>query len=396
MYCVGIDVHMKHSVVDIFDPTAELGRQHRTVTVSTTREGLSSALAPLGGRCRVAYEVGTSAQWVAEVVRPLAREVKVANPSQMPWLFRSGKKNDQIDARKLSTLLHLDQLPTVHLPSAEVSAWRSLINFRRTLVVRQTQIKNQIQSILRTFARRCPHRSVWSRLGLKWLLEQTFDEIRDAMIASLLEELGSVKRRRETIETSLESIAARHPAVARLRTIPGVGPRTAEAVVAFADDVSRFARSRQFACYFGLTPTLDASGDRVRHGHISKRGPSVVRWVLVEAVHTTLRHCPPLRAMFERIHRGKPDRRKKAIVAVGRKLLTIMFAMLRQGVDFDASRLAGAARPSGARSSGPRGHDFFTSDPPLGVRGIAGEKIMPERGHGRMTASGKIVPERRG
>ena len=77
----------------------------------------------------------------------------------------------------------------------------------------------------------------------------------------------------------------------------------------------------------------------VRHGHISKRGPSVVRWVLIEAVHTTLRHCKALKMMYDRIHRGRPDRHKKAIVAVGRKLLTIMHAMLRQGMDFDEARL---------------------------------------------------------
>jgi transposase len=310
-------------------------------------------LAPLKGRCRVAYEVGPSMQWVAEVVRPLSRDVEVVNASQLPWMFRSGKKNDAIDARKLSTLLHLDQLPTVHLPRAEISQWRSLINFRRSLVKRRTQLKNQVRTILRSFARRCPHRSVWNRAGMSWLMQQSFDAARDAMLACLLDDLESVNKRREKIETQLDVIAEQHSEVARLRTIPGVGPRTAEAVAAYADDIKRFGRSRQFACYFGMTPTLDASGDRVHHGHITKRGPSVVRWVLIEAVHVTLRHCKPLKIMFDRIHRGRQDRRKKAIVAVGRKLLTIMHAMLWKGVDFDEARLmreSQANRDHGSRN----------------------------------------------
>ena len=339
MLCVGIDVHMKNSVLDFFDPAAEPARRHRTLTVPTTQQGLESALKPLAGQCRVAFEVGPAAQWVAGVVRPLATDVQVANPSQTPWLYRSGKKNDRIDARKLATLLYLNQLPTVHLPSVEVSQWRALINFRRTLVMRRVVLKNQIQSILRTFVRRCPHRSVWSRPGMAWLKTQTFDVVRDAMIASLLNELAANNTQRQKVEQTLDAIAQQHPAVKRLRTIPGVGPRTAEAVAAFADDITRFARSKQFACYFGLTPTLDASGDIIRHGHVSKRGPSVVRWVLIEAVYTTLRHCRPLQQFFERIHHGKKERRKKAVVAVGRKLLTIMFAMLKRQTDFDERRL---------------------------------------------------------
>ncbi len=88
MVTVGMDIHTDKTVCDIFDPTAEPKRQHRTVTVPTTQEGLESALRPLKGRCRVAFEVGTQAQWVARIIRPLAAEVQVANPSRIPWLFR--------------------------------------------------------------------------------------------------------------------------------------------------------------------------------------------------------------------------------------------------------------------------------------------------------------------
>jgi hypothetical protein len=118
-----MDGHKDLTVLDIFDPAAEPRRQHRLVTTPTTREGLESALKPLAGQCKVAYEVGLQAQWVAQIVRPLAAEVQVANPSRIPWLFRDGRKNDSIDARKLATLLYLDQLPCVHLPRPRL-VWR--------------------------------------------------------------------------------------------------------------------------------------------------------------------------------------------------------------------------------------------------------------------------------
>lgn len=344
MLTVGMDVHRDSITFDLFDPSVEPHRQHRTVTTPTTKDAIESVLKPLGGQCRVAFEVGTPAQWVASIVRPLAAEVQVANPSRMPWLFRDGRKNDKLDARKIATLLHLNQLPTVHLPRVEVSAWRALINHRRTLIKRRTMVKNGIRAILRAFNFRCPHKSLWTQIGQRWLDTLTFDAPRTLMLQSLRAELTFVDTQRLAVEQQLDATAATHPSVALLRTIPGIGPRSAEAVVAYTDDIRRFGRRKQFASYFGMTPTQDSSGRVDRHGHISKRGPSVVRWVLVEATHQAIRRCSVLRAFFDRICRGKPDRRKKAIVATGRKLLTIMFAMLRDNAAFAPGRV----RPSAA------------------------------------------------
>src|SRR5262245_50072723 len=119
MLHVGIDGHQKSSVVDIFDPVTQ---RHFVKTVPTTAAGLRGILAPLAGDCSVVYEVGTMAQWMMQQIRPLAARVQVANPSRIPWLFRDGRKNDRLDARKLAILGYLDQVPTVHLPPPEVSA----------------------------------------------------------------------------------------------------------------------------------------------------------------------------------------------------------------------------------------------------------------------------------
>jgi transposase len=257
----------------------------------------------------------------------------------MPWLFRDGRKNDRLDARKLATLLYLKQLPQVHLPSPDVSAWRALINHRRTLVKRRTILKNQIRSILRAFGHLCPYKSCWTRVGKAWLLSLTFDDARDWMIQSLLEELRLADERIADLERQLDTIAETQPKVALLRTIPGIGPRTAEAIVAFTDRVDRFANRKRFASYFGMTPTEDSSGLMRRHGHISKRGPSVVRWLVVEAAHRVIARCPALRTFFDRIHRAKKDRYKKAIVATGRKVLAVCYGMMRDQRPFDPEKL---------------------------------------------------------
>lgn len=343
MLCVGMDVHKDTTTIHVFDPAAEPKGQHRSMRIATTGKDLQAALRPLEGRCRICFEVGTQAQWVASVVRPLAAEVQVANASRIPWLFRDGRKNDRIDAKKLAILLSMKQVPTVHLPSADVSAWRALIQHRRSLVGRQTMTKNRIRAILRSFALRCPQRSLWTRKGLIWLDSLEFDEARMLMMTMLRSDLEMIGSQIKQVETRLDAIAASHPNVGLLRTIPGIGARTAEAVVAFADEIERFAHGKQFASYFGMTPTLDASGRIERHGHISKRGPGVVRWVLIEAMHRAIIRCAALQAHFDRIRRGKKDRYKKAIVASGRKMLTIMFAMMRDQQPFDPARVCRSA-----------------------------------------------------
>jgi len=118
-------------------------------------------------------------------------------------------------------------------------------------------------------------------------------------------------------------------------SIPGVGPRTAEAVLAYTDDVARFGNYKEYCSYFGLTPKLDESGSIRRIGHISKHGPSVVRWVLCESGWKVIRYSKGLREFYEWVKAGQAARRKMAIVAVCRKLLSIMRAMLLTGELFN-------------------------------------------------------------
>ena len=150
------------------------------------------------------------------------------------------------------------------------------------------------------------------------------------MVNALLDEMDFVENRIAEVERKLEAIALTQPNVALLRTIPGVGPRTAEAIVAFTDVVSRFADRKRFVSYFGMTPTEDSSGLVQRRGRISKRGPSVVRWLVVESAHRVIARCPALRAFFDRVRRG-------------RKVLAIAYGMMRYQTPFDPVRVLGRA-----------------------------------------------------
>ncbi len=131
----------------------------------------------------------------------------------------------------------------------------------------------------------------------------------------LVDEIEIFVRQIRRVERELARFARKSAAVALLRTIPGVGPRTAEAVAAFLDDPQRFANSKQVGAYFGLLPAQDQSGDKNRLGHITREGSPVVRQYLTEAVWLACRLSPTIGAFRDRVQRGDPQRKKIAVVA---------------------------------------------------------------------------------
>ncbi len=146
--------------------------------------------------------------------------------------------------------------------------------------------------------------------------------------------VGQIRR----IEQELNRQAQRTPAVAQLRTIPGVGIRTAEAVAAFVDDPQRFPNAKAVGRYFGLVPCQDQSGDKNRLGHITREGAPVVRQLVAEAAWQAQRRSPTVRAYFERVQREDPQRKKIALVATAHYLVRVMWAMLRRGTLWEEKR----------------------------------------------------------
>ena len=147
----------------------------------------------------------------------------------------------------------------------------------------------------------------------------------------LLEELATLQRQVKRLTKALNAIGRKDPGVMVLRTIPGVGPRTAETIVAYVDDPQRFGRVRQAGAYFGLVPCQDASAGTNRLGHITRQGPATARKLLVEAAWQVIRRCPRTRQRFERIAGNNRDRRKIAVVAVAHHLARCMVRMLQTG-----------------------------------------------------------------
>ena len=327
MYYVGLDCHQQRSSLCILD---QHGKTVKQETVHGRWPAVIRRMARLPRPFAVCYEASAGYGWLHQRLTPLAERVAVAHPGQLRLIFRSKAKHDRVDARKLAKLLYLDEVPQVHVPHLDVRQWRKFIEYRQKLLAGRTAAKNQVRSVLRANAI-TPPKSLWSRRGRAWLTESELPPAERLTLELALDQIDHLNGGIKRVEKELARIGDGHPGVTLLRTIPGVGLRTAEAFCAYVDDVRRFGRSRQVAAYFGLVPCLDSSAGKDRLGHITRQGPSTVRKLLTEAAWQGIRRSPSIRAFFERVTHDDPDRRKIALIATAHYLCRVMAAMLRSG-----------------------------------------------------------------
>ena len=327
----------------------ESGR-HRFRATSTTPAALQQLVTEVQPD-RVVIEVCNVAGWVCDLLRGLGVEVQVANPSDDAWRWRKvKKKNDRCDALKAAQLSAVNQLRTVYIPRIEVRQWRALIAFRQQLVRRRSKIKNHIRDLLVSEGELLPRGTkCWTQLGIahlealaRPLHEVALPELWRGQLQLELRQLRAVQEEIAAAEAKLDAIAASDPRVALLRTIPGVGPRLSEAIVALLDQPERFQKASEVSAYVGMVPKELDSGETRRRGPITKHGSRLVRSLLVEVAWAGLRYNRWVRETYQRISGGKKSRRKIAIVAVGRKLLVRCWAMLRDGSSWRSPEIRAA------------------------------------------------------
>lgn len=289
---------------------------------------------------RVVAEICPQAAMVYDVAGALNIEVQIADTTQDAWQWRNVKrKTDADDALKLARLSALGQINCVHIPSPTMRQWRRLVEQRITLATESTRCKNRIRALLATQGLSLPRgQTGFAQTSLTTLVERACPlsecDLLDSWCGSLrieLDQLDLYTRQIEQLETVLDALIAGDRRTALVVTIPGVGPRTAEAIVTTLDIAGRFKNSRQVSAYAGLTPRRYQSGAMDRQGRISKRGNPHLRRALNQAAWSAVRCNPQLRAVFLRISGGGKSRKKQAIVAVMRKLLVLAWAMLRDG-----------------------------------------------------------------
>ena len=343
MKILALDLGKFNSMACVFNPRT---KKNRTQLVKSER-GYFKTLLKTSKPDLVVMEACSASGWVHDLCQDLGLKTIVCSTHEDAWRWRNVKrKTDKDDAIKLARLAWCDELKPTHVPSPEMREYRSLIKYRKKLVGRENQLKNSIRSL---FANRgitiTRGEKTWfsGRQQLeeyrKPLLECSMNELWKGELDQYLTQLDQVNHLLKQVEKKLDAIAKQDQRVQRVMQIDGVGRVTAEAIVCAIDDPKRFESARQVSAYAGLVPRQYQSGETDRRGRITKRGSRLLRTLLVECAWCSLRYNKWSRVTYERIHGGKRVRRKKAAVALARKILVMAWAMMRDETDYDPCRL---------------------------------------------------------
>ncbi len=332
----GLDLGDKYSYLCFIDTqSGEVMEESRLRTAPEALKRRFSSERPL----RVAIEAGTHSPWVSRVLEECGHEVLVANPRKTRLIYSNKRKTDEIDAENLARLARVDPrllYPLKHR-SEDSQAHLAIIRSREALVSSRTQLVNHVRGALKSFGHRlpkCPARSFHKK---------AIEHIPEALcpaLGPLLETIGSLTERIREYDRQLEMICQEHyPQTDLLRRVEGVGALTALTFVLTLEDPSRFAKSRSVGAYLGLVPASDQSGDRDPQKHISKEGDEMLRKLLVGSAHYILGPFgsdSDLRRHGEKIaSRGAKNAKKRAAVAVARKLSVLLHRLWVTGEVYD-------------------------------------------------------------
>lgn len=326
----GIDYHKKVSVVTLGDSS---GNVLRTDTLVNDRHVIADYFSQFPNLV-CAVESCRGYEWFVDLLQTLVSKVYLSNPYQTKLIVQSRCKTDKVDSRAIMQLLAIGFLPTCYLPTLEERELRERLRWRVQLVRYTTRTKIKIHALIDKENYGLTIRSPFTKAGRAVLRKlEMSSPARKLLLNEYLELLESYEARVDTENQWVTQTAKALPQARLLMTIPGIGALSALIILAELGDVKRFRTASQVVSYAGLCPSLYSSADKHRHGRITKQGPPLLRWILVQNAWQALKNSPELRLHYLTVQRRKGA--QAAILSLSRKLLKISFRVLRDQKPYD-------------------------------------------------------------
>ena len=337
-FTIGLDLGDRWSFYCVLDEAGEVLLEQR---LPTTPEAMRRAWEKIP-RSRIALETGTHSPWVSRLLTALGHEVIVAHARNVRLIGESRRKDDRIDARTLARLARIDPqlLSPVQHRSAKAQVHLTVIRARAGLVSARTALVNAARGLVKSYGerlRKCGTQQVSREIAVGLSAE-----LRDAL-EPLLEEVESLNERIKEYDRRIEQIAKKdYPEVALLQQVKGVGELIALTYVLTLEDPQRFRKSRDVGCFLGLRPGRRNSGQSEPQMHISKEGDRYLRTLMVQGAHYILgpfgEDSDLRRWGLKLAERGGKNARKRAVVAVARKLAVLLHRLWVSGEVYDPLR----------------------------------------------------------
>jgi transposase len=334
-FFIGLDLGDKHSYIAFLDQDGELIEESRLPTTKASFQRKFSALQP----CRVAMEVGTHSRWSSHLLRELGHDVLVANARKLRAIYNNPRKGDRADAETLARLARLDPklLSPIYHRSPQAQADLAVLHSRDALIRSRTLLVNHVRSIVKSSGARLPSCSA------NCFASKVAPLIPEALQPALLPILETITvithKIREYDRRNEQLCQVQYPETRLLRKVSGVGPITSLAYVLILEDPKRFIKSRDVGPAIGLVPRRDQSGDHDPQLRITKTGNAFLRRLLVSSAQYILGPFGPecdLRIWGLKLaERGGKNAKKRAVVAVARKLAVLLHHLWKTAEVYD-------------------------------------------------------------
>jgi transposase len=332
---VGMDLGDEYSHICVLDDDAQVIDTGKVRTSEAAMRSRFGGMEP----CLVIMEVGTHSPWLSRLLESLGHECLVADPASLHNKAR--KKNDRVDAEKLARWGRSDpqMLDPVQHAGIEVQADMAVVHSRRSLMEVRTKLINRVRGLVKSWGQRLPRCDAdyfARRMGAHVPAEL------EAAIAPLLQTIALLTSQIKELDKQIETLAAGKYGqdTAPQRQIKGVGALTALTFALTIRDPERFARSRQVGPYLGLTPKQQQSGESDPELGISKAGNVYMRQLLVQSAHYIIQLGPDtdLKRFGLRKAQGGKRAKRRAVVAVARKLAVLMHRLWLSGQSYEPLR----------------------------------------------------------
>jgi transposase len=332
MKFVGADLHKKSitfCVVQVVEGKLRFVLRQRILCREITKiKNFLESLGPF----QVVVEATIGYDWFASLAEKYAQRVVIAHAGKLRIIAESTRKTDKIDAKILAEFLAHDMIPEAWRPTPRVRSHRSLVRRRHRIQSRITSIKNTMRGILTRY--NADRTDLFTQLGWqatqklellaeeKWLLEDLWDDLEQ-----VTERLGKIDER--LAEFALKATTKEREARAVLATMPGVGVVTMDTILAELGDWERFRCADAVVSFAGLDPGVRESDGRRTDLKLTKAGSPLLRWIMIQLAHRVKRMTTRWKTNFERL--SQKIGKKKATCAIARRLLLVIYAMLRDG-----------------------------------------------------------------
>ena len=335
---IGVDLGDRWSFYCVLEEAGKIILEQK---VATTPEAIQQTFAKMP-RSLIALETGTHSPWASRLLTELGHEVLVAHAQKVELITKSNRKDDRHDARTLARLARIDPelLGPVRHRSAKAQIHLTVIRARAELVSARTALVNAARGLVKSYGQRLP--KCGTQQVNRELAAGLSTELRE-VLEPLLQEIESLNERIKEYDERMEKIAQEvYPEVSLLKQVKGVGTQIALTYVLTIEDPYRFEKSREVGCFLGLKPGRRNSGNSEPQKKISKEGDRYLRTMMVQGAHYILgpfgEDSDLRRWGLKLAERGGKNAKKRAVVAVARKLAVLLHRLWVGGEVYEPLR----------------------------------------------------------